>query len=91
MQILGVIGDIADFAIGFDPVNSLAVFGPEGIVIRQGLTIHRCIALIGHQCTANDLCSGLECLVLAHYLSSGIDSIRGHSVVTRHTNNAPRV
>ncbi|CAI8390839.1 MAG: Uncharacterised protein [SAR116 cluster bacterium MED-G04] len=47
-QVFGIVGDVFNPGIGFDPVDALAVFGPEGIVIGNRLLIHGLIGRIIH-------------------------------------------
>ena len=44
-----VIGDVADLAVGLDPVDPLAMLGPEGVGVGDGCIIHRLIAAIVDQ------------------------------------------
>ena len=70
MQVAGIIGDIADLAVGLDPVDSLSMRGPERIGIGNRVGIHRPIAIIIDQRVRNGLLAWCKQSVLSHGYSS---------------------
>ena len=66
MQVLRVVGDIAHLGVGSNPVDALAMFGPEGVRIGGGVGIHRLIAGIVDQRGGNGAFARGKQSVLGH-------------------------
>ena len=71
MKISRIIGHVADLGVRLDPVNALAVFGPEGVIVGKRFRIHGLIFTVCNQRSVNGRCRGFEHPVLAHPVSSG--------------------
>ena len=66
MQIAGIIGNVADLAVGLDPVDPLSMPGPERVGIGNRAGLHRRIAIRIDQRVRNGLLAWRKQSVLGH-------------------------